>query len=114
MNFFNQKGLSSIAIIAVLAILSSAIFFKVASQGQTFQGLTLKDTPLGSPMPTATPSPSPKPATPAPTQTPTPPPVINNAPPGSGFSRQNVSVDGQNYPVSMGKGFCKPIAIAAT
>ena len=52
--------------------------------------------------PTASPSASPKPTLiPKPSQTPTPALVVNNTPSGSGYSRQTVSADGQNFTVDI-------------
>lgn len=54
--------------------------------------------------PTITPTPTPIPTTTpisAPTPTPTPQPVVNNAPPGAGFSKQSVSTEIGVYTVSL-------------
>lgn len=65
------------------------------------------------PIPTPTATPTPVPPTPTPTSaanpsptlppppTSTPVPVTNNTPPGAGYSRQDVSVDGQTFPVAI-------------
>lgn len=114
MKFLNQKGLAPIAIIIILAVLSSAIFFKFTySRKVTKSSLLPTIVQIASPsaIPTPSPSPSPSPTPtpiPIPTPTPTPKPVpsvapvpVTNTPPGSGFSKQTVSVEGQNYTVSI-------------
>ncbi len=116
MKFLDQKGLSPIALIAVLAILSSAIIFKYLHPKPVTQAslvpnlVNIIPTPSPTPSPTLTPTPAP---TPTPTTTPLPKsaaasPVVtpesvstNNTPPGSGYSYQTVSVEGQNFPVSI-------------
>ncbi len=116
MKFINQRGIAPIAIIIILAVLSSAIFFESTNQRKVNKS-SLAPTiiqiasPSATPVPTPTPSPTPSP-TPIPTPTPKPTPVpkpsvapvpvsTNNNPPGSGFSKQTVSADGQNYTVSI-------------
>lgn len=62
--------------------------------------------PSPSPSPTPTPIPSPSATllpktTPAPTAAPTAAPEVNNTPPGSGYSLQNVSVEGKVFKVAI-------------
>ncbi len=106
----NQKGLAPIAIVLVFAVLSAGIFFEyvhpkrintkttIAAVLPVLPSSTLSPTPSTTPTPIVTPNPTPKPAvTPIPTAAPAP----NNNPPGAGFSRQTVSVEGQNYNVAI-------------
>lgn len=108
MNFTNQRGIAPIFIILVLAILLGIAMIKFKSvNNNTLDPPTPLPAKSSTPAPTATPTPSPSPvATPKPTfiptSAPTSQPVIsNNTPPGSGFSSQTVSADGQNYQVSL-------------
>ena len=67
-------------------------------------GVPPTPTLVPTPTPTATPSSTPKPTvkpTVKPSSTPAPAPVVNNAPPGSGFSSQTVSAEGKNYKVAI-------------
>ncbi len=57
--------------------------------------------PTFSPSSSPSPSPTPTPIQSGPTPTPIPQPVTNNTAPDAGYSRQTVSVDGQNFPVSI-------------
>lgn len=111
MKFLNQRGLAPVAIIIILAVLSSAIFFESTNQRKVRKDSfasatpTTIPSPFPSPTPTPTPSPTPTPTsslepTPSPKPTTVPAPV-SNTPPGSGFSRQSVNADGQNYTVSI-------------
>ncbi len=118
MKFLNQRGIAPIAIIIILAVLSSAIFFESTNQRKVNKSSLAPISPqiasssaIPIPTPTLSPTPSPTP-TPTPTPTPKPTPVpkpsvapapvsTNNSPPGSGFSKQVVSADGQNYTVSI-------------
>ncbi|MBI2019340.1 phosphodiester glycosidase family protein [Candidatus Daviesbacteria bacterium] len=111
----NQRGLAPIAAVIILAVLTSAIGIKVFQSKANFVALqgveTQRSTPMPSPAPSLTPTPTPistPTATPEPTIVSTVKPtmapapiVINNTPPGSGYSRQTVSVEGQNYTVSI-------------
>jgi len=58
--------------------------------------LNLTPTPTPTPTATATPTSTSTPATPS-----TPAPVVNNAPPGSGYNRQSVSTDAGVFTVSL-------------
>ena len=105
MKILGQKGFIPILLIIVIAIFALAVFLNSGY---------LKINPKASPTPIPTPTPSPTPTpTPIPTQTATPSispkptlaptsaPVVNNAPPGSGYHRQTVSAEGQNYTVDI-------------
>lgn len=110
----NQGGFAPILTVIIAATLISVIAL-VAGNALLLRSApklaTLSNTSLASPSAVLTPSPSASPsATPTPTPTPTntpapkstaPPAPINNTPPGSGYSRQTVSVDGQNFTVSI-------------
>lgn len=116
MKLLDQKGLSPIVLIAVLAVLSSAIIFKYLHSKPINQASLAPN--LVNVIPTLSPTPSPT-LTPTPTSTPTltvtslPKPTAtspattpefvstNNTPPGFGYSYQTVSVEGQNFPVSI-------------
>lgn len=123
MKLLNQRGITPIAAVIILAVLTSAIGIKfIQSKPNLLNPVALQGVALmegNTPVPTSSPTPTP---TPTPTSTPTPKPTViptikpsvvptakptvapvvtNNTPPNSGFSRQNVSVDGQNYPVSI-------------
>ena len=118
--FLNQKGIAPIFLIllvigfsSTLAIVNKSI--NLSSQPDIekdanipipsyFPTPTLDPSTSPTPAPTATPSAkptgTPKPiSSVAPTLTPKPQPAANNTPPGSGFSSQVVSADGQNYKV---------------
>lgn len=109
MKISNQQGNTPLVVLLIIAVI--AIFVIITNKsGQKINTITVaKPTPtpkVASPSasPTATPSATPKPtptATPMPTKTPEPIPVINNSPPGAGFSSQTVSADSQNYRVSL-------------
>ncbi len=96
--------MNHLVIISVLVIVLSVVFFS-SRKPALVQNTT---TPSVNPSPTSTPTPTPSPTI-IPTLTPksTPSPVIptlqpvstNNNLPGSGYSYQNVSVEGQTYPV---------------
>lgn len=104
-------------IVIVLAILGSASFItaqnfkKVVPDVPEIQSPTLVleaslsavPTASSSVTPTATPSAKPKTIpSPVPSSTPTPQPVVtNNNPPGSGYSLQNVSVEGKVFKVAI-------------
>ncbi len=113
MKFLNNKGFAPIFILIAALAVSSTIF--LASK----QALIAPNSQISTPVPTSTPEPTmtptvtpsatpsakptPKPSV-SPTSVPTPTPapvVVNNAPPGSGYSVQTVSADGQNYKVAI-------------
>lgn len=96
----SQLGVAPIVIILLMAVLVLALFIS-SSPKKT----EVVSTPTPSPTPTSTPSPNPTPI-PKPTFIPTPSPtpkpiVVNNVPPGAGYSYQTVSVEGQNYNVAI-------------
>src|SRR5687768_15998322 len=108
LNILNKKGFTPIAIILAIVAISSTAFVasKTALIGQIVQTPAPVSTPVPTVEPTSTPTPIPTPtaspsATPKPTVKPTvaptatPQPVVNNAPPGSGYSVQSVSADGK-------------------
>lgn len=116
--FFDQKGLAPIIIVLLVAVVSSAIFLVSKPVGKiqpspspTSLPTPVQSSPTPTPPPTSTPTPSPtvsvKPTpipTPVATATPKPtplPPVTNNNTPGSGYSRQTVNAEGQNYTVDI-------------
>lgn len=113
MKFLNQKGLAPTALIIILAVLTAAIIIKITQARKTVVATKSFSVERNSPSPTATPTPTPTPTpkpsptpvvTPKPTVAPTqaPQPVTtNNTPPGSGYSKQTVTVEGQNYPVAI-------------
>lgn len=82
--------------------LSKIVFFSSASPTPESQAPSESPSPSPSLLPSPTPkpsaAPSPKPST---TATPTPAPVVNNAPPGAGYSRQSVSTSIGVYTVSL-------------
>ncbi len=103
----DKKGLAPIMIILIIVVVFSLAFvasknkFKL-SDFQASPTPTPTALPTPTPTPTPTPSPTPKPTlAPSPKPTATPQPVTNNAPPGSGYARQTVSADGQNYTVDI-------------
>lgn len=115
MKFPSQKGFTPLAIVVALAVVSLVI---VAVRNRNFLDTSVPlTTPIPTLQPTLSPTPTPKPIfTPTPQVTPTPlpsvvptvkptstiaPVTVNNNPPGSGFSRQTVSVEGQNYTVDI-------------
>lgn len=117
MRSFNQKGLAPIAIILVLTVVTAGIIFesmhnqKINTKTTAAAVLAIPSSPTPSPASTPTPTPTPivipsptlasKPiASPIPTAAPQPA-TTSNAPPGAGFSRQTVTVDGQSFPVSI-------------
>lgn len=113
---FDETGIAHIAIILSLLIASSVFLFIKNPSEKPYLTSNLipaaaKPSPTPSPTPTPTPTPTVAP-TPTPTSTPLPKPsstpaptqqpvVTNNTPPGSGYSRQNVSVEGQTFLVSI-------------
>ncbi|MCL5784221.1 MAG: phosphodiester glycosidase family protein [Patescibacteria group bacterium] len=115
MKFLNQQGFIPVTIIIVIAVISAAVIYE-STHGKitniTKKQASLVTQPTSTPSPTTTPTSLPTP-TPAPTSIPTPKstatptpsvapqPVSNNNPPGSGYSYQNVSADGQTFPVSI-------------
>ncbi len=113
MKILNQKGLAPVILISILAVISSAVALKIISSNSINSSQknlanlaalpNFKPTPTPTPTPVPTSSPEPV-ATLAPTPIPTPTPqpvVVNNVPPGAGYSRQTVNVDGQNYTVAI-------------
>lgn len=110
---FDQRGLAPIIIVLLVAVVSSAVFLvgKPVGKIQPSPAPTLSPTSIPSPTPTPTPTPSPAVAVeptaiPVPVATATPKPtplpqVTNNNPPGSGYSRQTVNAEGQNYTVDI-------------
>lgn len=124
MTILNNKGLAPVVIILAVAVAASiALFVKRSDDNaknipasfvkeSSYSALpksTLISSPSALPSATVTPTHSPIPL-PSPTITPTPsvvpvktpqPVVTNNTPPGSGYSRQAVNVEGQNFTVSM-------------
>lgn len=130
MKFKNQKGLAPVILVLLIAIASSTIlivkntafiessllpirdqnlFSNPISKATPTPTSTITPAPTPSPSPTPTPAPTPTPtftATPTPkasaAPTPIPAPVVtNNTPPGAGYSRQNVSVEGKSFLVSI-------------
>ncbi|MBI2600199.1 phosphodiester glycosidase family protein [Candidatus Daviesbacteria bacterium] len=103
----NPRGFVPIIIVLVVVALSASLLILKKITTKTDSGVKILAQVVSQsppPSPTATPTlaptikPTPKP-TPVPT---TPPPVlINNAPPGAGYSNQTVNVDGVNYPVKI-------------
>lgn len=94
-----QKGAISLTIILLFVLGGVAVYLMVQS-ANTPADPTITPTPIATP--TASPSATPGPTfIPKPTLSPTPQPVVNNAPPGSGYSRQTVSAEGQNYTVDI-------------
>lgn len=106
MRLSNEKGFTPLITILVLVILFVVVFW-FKSQPSIPAPVIPVTAPSNTPTPTPSPSPSstpiptftPKP-TPAPTTTPQPV-ITNNTPPVSGYSRQIVSADGQNYTVDI-------------
>ncbi|MCL4365913.1 phosphodiester glycosidase family protein [Patescibacteria group bacterium] len=110
---FGEAGIAPIVVILGIFIASLVFLFvkgpKTPYLKSNITPVLIKPspTPALTPTPTPTPIPTPTPTStplPKPTSTPTPtqqPVVTNNTPPGSGYSRQNVSVDGQTFPVSI-------------
>lgn len=103
----------NLPIIIVIITLITGTFLGLKVQSSPLPATTFTPSPkqetaqplAETPAPTQTATPSATPATPSSTPTPsvipTPPPKINNAPPGSGYSYQTVSADGQNYNVAI-------------
>lgn len=105
-----------IAVLAIAALVSAMLFLNripiklntPISEQIKEASSSAKPTLISSSTPSATPKASPSPApSPKPSVTPisqpsqTPQSVTSNAPPDSGFSKQSVSVDGQNYTVDI-------------
>lgn len=108
MKHLNQQGLSPILIIIALAAIVAMVSLNRPLNFSANISATptpaSSPTPAPTPSPTATPSPTPSPIplpTIKPTHVPTPALVVNNTPPGAGFSRQTVSTAGQNFPVDI-------------
>lgn len=97
----NQRG-----IIPIFFLIIGFIIFAIIGSEIKKKNLLPLPTPTESASPTPTQSPTPTPTpkvetvqkTPVPT---TPAPVVNNAPPGSGYSRQSVSSDAGVFTVSI-------------
>lgn len=104
-----QKGVFSLLPILIVIIILGLLGYKYKDQLSSFlpksvQTATPAPTESLTPAPSATPTPTPAPTkspTPKPTVVPTAVPVINNAPPGAGYSRQSVSSDAGVFTVSM-------------
>lgn len=116
-----MKNLSEegfVAAIIILGVVFAAIGVILANKNLAVKIPVVKSVPSGvsvpaslniassSATPSATPSliPSAKPkssVSPAVSKSPAPQPVTNNTPPGSGYSRQSVSADGQTYTVDI-------------
>lgn len=112
MNPLKQAGFTPILIILLLATLTSAVILVKNSTTQApiptpSPTATLTATPTPPPTPSSAPIPTPTPTvvpTPTATQavTPTSPlPPTSNTPPSSGFSKQTISAEGQNFTVSI-------------
>jgi len=110
MGFLNSKGVAPIIIVVLIALLGLVIL--VASNTKTSitptpqpeAGQPLAETPNPTPTPTPKPTflPTPKSTTAPVVSSPTPKPVvINNSPPGAGYSYQYVNVDGKSFPVAI-------------
>lgn len=101
-HFSSQKGIASIIIILGIAVILGVALFKNNNPPPLAPTTSTILVPTLSPTPTIIPSSLPiSTVAVAPTPLVTPQPVTNNIPPGSGYSRQIVSVEGQNYPVSI-------------
>lgn len=111
MKFLNQKGIAPLVVIILVAVLASAVFLSSKSKDEagTIQVpdvLEVSPSALPSSSPVSTPSATPS-AIPSVTPkailtvSPTPQPIIQNTPPGSGYSRQTVNAEGKNYTVSI-------------
>lgn len=113
MKLINQKGFTPLFLVAALAVLSLALLIAKTqnSSGNPLPSVTPTAMPILKPSSTPTPRSTPT-STPTPKATPTvlptvaaspkPAPVAtNNNPPGSGFSSQTVTAEGQNYQVSL-------------
>lgn len=111
MKFQRKNGFAPVYIVLVLTAVSSIAFFAIRFSGQQPStppvSETLESSPsaqiieasisatpsaelVATPKPTFTPAPSPKPQIP-----------VSNNPPGSGFSKQVVSLNGQNFTVAI-------------
>lgn len=113
MRFLNQKGIIPVALVIGITIISLVWLY----MSKPLASPRLVDTNSASPVASpslpgvpweatpASPALSPKPTlTPVPTPTPTTvpqPATANNIPPGAGYQHQIVSVEGQNFPVSI-------------
>src|SRR3989344_7807928 len=103
MKYLSQKGFEPLLAVIIIAALAIVAYYNSNIAPPT---LEVPPTPtlVPTPTPTATPSSTPKPTvkpTVKPSSTPAPAPVVNNAPPGSGFSSQTVSAEGKNYKVAI-------------
>ncbi|MCR4305598.1 MAG: hypothetical protein NUV73_00765, partial [Candidatus Daviesbacteria bacterium] len=119
MKLLNQKGLIPVIVVLAVSVVVGAAFLasqQIAKSKPTSMVagslMVSSPTPIPtpSPSPSLNPSPSPLPSikplpsllpSVAPSVVPAPPPPVNNTPPGAGFSNQNVSVEGQTYPVAI-------------
>lgn len=112
-----QKGFLHLVPLLIISILVAGVIVATGNQRNILLSKKISITPTPTPIQsglTATPLP------PSPTPTPTPTPTLlpklivsqapvvtsspvttNNTPPGSGYSYQNISVEGQTYPVAI-------------
>jgi len=98
----NKNGFAPIVIILAIAAMGSVIFlFSKSSNPASSPMIAATPTPKRSlaPSPISTPSASPSPIL-KPANSPQPI-VVNNTPPGSGYSYQTVTVEGINFPVAI-------------
>lgn len=110
MKLLNQKGFESLLVVITIAALAIVASFNSESFKNLIAASISNSQPVASalptPAPTETPSPTPSPTTkpsvtPKPSTAATPAPMINNAPPGSGYSRQTINAEGKNYTVAI-------------
>lgn len=110
----NQAGFAPIVVVLILTIVSATAIVanKILPSKATppvpkapldTTIASSSATPASSYLPNASPSATPTPVpTSTPTSKPTTPPVpLSNTPPGAGYSKQTVSVDGQNFTVAI-------------
>ncbi len=100
----NQTGFAPILIVVFFTIISSLFFIYQQRSDKIDPVIPVSTTVEASPSATPTASPSATPTlVPSPTIVPTaiPQTPTSNTPPGSGFSYQSVSADGQNFNVSI-------------
>lgn len=105
----NQQGVSTIIMVLIIAVLAAVVYIAPRfgkEQTSAPQNPIPEGSSSASPasIPTSTPSATPI-STPSmslkQTSQPSSQPVIQNSPPGAGYSRQTVSVEGQNYTVDI-------------
>ncbi len=102
-----QKGF--VSILVLIAVVAAFVLLGMRLKNRPTFPLatpTVSTTPTESPTPTPSPSPTPKPSpvktvTPKPSTAATAAPVINNAPPGTGYSKQSVSTDAGVFTVAL-------------